>query len=165
MRAVARRHLRTFSRYGIGSVVAAVTSELVFVAVVAAGGSTLAANVAGFLAGAVPNYALNIGWAWRHREGSTAVRLRRYAVVSVVSALAAYATTTLAESLAGSLSGTSRTLLLGAVYLGTYAVLFVAKYVALDRYVFSTPTGGGTAAGREARAPRSRHHVPSTTRR
>jgi putative flippase GtrA len=144
-------------RYSASSVIAALTSAVVFAAVYAVGAGTLAANVLAFLAGAVPNWVLNRTWAWQRRGR---VRVRRevllYAVVSLLSLLASTTITTWVGRVAPSVTSdrAAQVALVAGAYVATYGVLFVAKYLIYDLVVFA---GDSSAA-------RSRHEVASTTR-
>ena len=66
----AGRLVRRFAGYGLGSVVAAATSEIAFVIAYAfLHAGTVGASLAGFVGGAIPNYILNRRWAWQDRTG------------------------------------------------------------------------------------------------
>ena len=81
------------------------------------------------------------------------------ASVAVTTALIALGTTTLADAYAraGGSGRRRRTLIVEAAYFGAFAVMFVAKFVVLDRFVFTSATV------REA-TRLSRSQVESTTR-
>jgi putative flippase GtrA len=146
-----------FIRYAVGSAfatgVSAVTFALAYRMLHA--GPQLA-SVAAFSAGAVVNFVSNRFWAWsrRHRLGGQALAESRsdklrglgrdlagYLTLAVATALAAAGVTTLTERL------TRTWVLVEASYFGTYAAMFLVKFVLLDRVVF-----------------RSRHQVAKTTR-
>jgi putative flippase GtrA len=116
-------------------------------------------SVSAFCAGALVNFMIYRFWAWRATvdNGSAAVRrdFLRYAVVAVCTALVALGTTTLADtwSRAAGLSADVRTLVVEISYFGAFAVMFVAKFLVLDRYVFRA----------RAAVPRSRDQVENTT--
>jgi putative flippase GtrA len=136
-------------RYALGSGLATVTSAVAFAVVyrVLGEGPRLASGTA-FLAGAVVNFLAGRFWAWDRRERPGLGRdALRYAMVSVVTALAAAGVTSLTHALLRDADPDRRAVLVEASYFATYAVLFVAKFLVLDRLVF-----------------RSRHHVPNTTR-
>ncbi len=100
---------------------------------------TVVATVVAFLAGAVPNWILNRRWAWAR---SDRVNFRRevfpYVSIVVASLLLATAFTTAADRIARAVTDTIalRTLIVGAAYLGTSIVMFIAKFVLFDRLVF-----------------------------
>jgi putative flippase GtrA len=129
--------------YSAGSVIAAVTSELAFLAAYGPGGAGPAlASAAGFVGGAVPNYFLNRRWAWSDRRG----RRRRsevvlYAAVALVSYGASVVVTRAAESWARHTVGThgERVLLVGGAYLAVSGVFFVVKFVLYHVFVFTPP--------------------------
>lgn len=130
-----------FGRYTLGSVVALVTSEVAFVACYGTGllGTTASSAVA-FVAGAVPNYVLNRTWAFGRRGR---VRVGRevglYAVVSLVSFAASALATGWASHWAPHVTSDHavRTALVGAAYLGTYGVLFLAKFAVFQTVIFA----------------------------
>jgi putative flippase GtrA len=142
-------------RYTVGSVIAAVTSLVVFAVAFGLGLGNVPANVLAFLAGAVPNWILNRSWAWQ-RKGRVHVRreIILYAVVSAVSLAASSAATGWAdhEVPAVTPNHTLQVLLVACAYIATYGVLFVAKYLVYELVIF---------AGAERR---SRHQVVTTTR-
>jgi putative flippase GtrA len=132
-----------FIRYAVGSAFATGVSAVTF-AVVYRGlhAGPQVASVAAFGAGAVVNFVSNRFWAWsgRHRLG-LGRDLAGYLTLAVATALAAAGVTSLTERL------TRAWVLVEASYFGTYAAMFLVKFVLLDRVVF-----------------RSRHQVPKTTR-
>jgi putative flippase GtrA len=142
-------------RYTVGSVVAAVTSLVVFAVAFGLGLGNVPANVLAFIAGAVPNWVLNRSWAWQ-RTGRVHVRreIVLYAVVSVLSLAASSAATGWADTVVPSVTPnhTLQVLLVACAYIATYGALFVAKYLVYELVIF-------TGAER-----RSRHQVVTTTR-
>ena len=142
-------------RYTVGSVIAAVTSLVVFAVAFGLGLGNVPANILAFIAGAVPNWILNRSWAWQ-RKGRVHVRreIILYAVVSAVSLAASSAATGWAdhEVPAVTPNHTLQVLLVACAYIATYGILFVAKYVVYELVIF---------AGAERR---SRHQVVTTTR-
>lgn len=143
------------TRYTAGSVVATVCSEVAFLLLygVAHTGST-AATVLGWLAGAVPNYLLNRSWAWG-RKGRPQLARELLPYAGIVAGTLAVASVTTHYAGIGAASVTEldwlRVLLVGAAFLGTYGVLFVVRFMLLDRLF----------RGRR----RSRHQVASTAHR
>jgi putative flippase GtrA len=150
--------LGVFLRYGAGSLVAMGCSEIVLIGSYdALGAGPQTAAVLAWVAGAVPNYVLNKLWAWR---GDGVARVERdarrrelalYWTITLLTAAAAIAATSgMDDWIKGSVTGRgAQSLLLAAAYLFAYGVVFVAKFVLFDRWVF---------------ADRSRRQVPSTTR-
>ncbi len=124
-------------RYFTGSVVATVSSEVVFVllyGVVAMG--TIWASVLSWLAGAVPNFWLNRNWAWQ-RTGRPSLRheVLPYAVIIVTTLVLATIATGLADRWLHE-QGTSssvRVVLVAAVFLGVYVAVFVVRFFLLER--------------------------------
>jgi putative flippase GtrA len=144
------------TKYAVGSVLALVTSIVVFALLYVVGVGTTADSIIAFIAGAVPNWVLNRRWAWQ-RSGR--VRVRRevltYAVISLLSLLASTVATDWADDAAPQLtaSHTLQVTFVAGAYVVTYGVLFVAKYLLYEFVVFP---------GEPPR--RSRHQVPTTTR-
>ncbi|TLF72168.1 hypothetical protein FE391_17390 [Nonomuraea sp. KC401] len=180
---------RIFTRYTLGSVAAAVVSEVTLL--VSYGQGLLgaqAAAVAAWALGAVTNYVLARRWAWQRRGRPRVLReLLPFWVTSVTGLLLTTWATGVAHDVGPRLFATdgARVLFVGAVFLGVYGVLFLAKFCFFHYFVFADPRAGsageadddeeadpGDADGPEAMdgpdgaAPRrSRSQVPSTTRK
>lgn len=124
-------------RYVGGSVVATVCSELAFVLLYGPlGVGTTWASVLGWLAGAVPNYWLNRTWTWQ-RTGRPSFRreLLPYLVIIVVTLVLATGVTHGLDVLLRS-TGTSASLrvtLVAVAFFGVYVVMFVLRFLLLDR--------------------------------
>jgi putative flippase GtrA len=103
------------------------------------GAAPALASAVAFVAGAIPNYFLARRWAWG-RRGTPAVRreLLPYFLVIGLTGLASVGLTTLAGHLTEplELSGFVRIIVLDAVFLAGYAIVFVMKFALLDRIVF-----------------------------
>ena len=143
------RSVTRFVRYALGSGLATATSAVAFaLAYRVLDQGPRVATCAAFLAGALINFTANRFWAWnrraRHGLGRDALS---YAALAGFAALAAAVVTSLTHALLRDADPDRRAVLVEASYFATYAVLFVVKFVVLDRVVF-----------------RSRHQVPSTTR-
>jgi putative flippase GtrA len=150
---------RRMTRYALGSVVALITSVVVFALLLSIGVGTTVDSVCAFVAGAVPNWVLNRRWAWR-RSGRLNVgrEVVGYAMISVLALLAASAATGWAHHAVRSVSGHGlRVALVTAAYVAVQALLFGLKFLAYDRWVFSEPS-------RARAALRSRHQVWSAAR-
>ncbi|GAA4618861.1 GtrA family protein [Saccharopolyspora hordei] len=136
----ARRYWRLLSRFAAASVVATTISQLVFLVVYALGAVPVAATVTAWLAGAIPNFTLNRRtWGSTGRAGLRGEVLR-YAVISVTTALLAALATHHADDLARTVFPDARSAQVAVVwgaFLGTYAVMFVVKFVLVDRVVFA----------------------------
>jgi putative flippase GtrA len=157
-RRIDRALIMRFGRYIVASVAASVVSA-VTLAVVYRGfdAGPRVASIAAFLTGAVVNFLVFRYWTWRsRREDGTGMRrdLVRYSIVAVVTALVALGTTSLADWWARRehVSAGTRTLIVEASYFAAFGLMFVVKFLVLDRFVFDQ---------RDAR--RSRHQVDSTT--
>ncbi|MGP4022604.1 GtrA family protein [Actinomadura sp. 3N407] len=157
-----------FTRYTIGSVLAAVASEATLLLTYGPGLlSPGAASVAAWGAGAGLNYVLNRRWAWGRRGRASLWReLVPYWGIAVASmAISAWATG-VADRLGPRLfeSGGLRTAFVGGVFLAVYGLMFVVKFGLFHYLVFAGGPDTRPGAG-EADAPRrSRHQVPTTTR-
>jgi putative flippase GtrA len=124
-------------RYAGGSVVATVSSEVTFVLLYGPLHVAPAwASVVAWLAGAVPNYWLNRSWTWR-RTGRPGLRdeLLPYVAIIGLTLLLATVATRWADRWLHSLDtdASVRVVLVAAVFLGVYAVMFVLRFVLLDR--------------------------------
>lgn len=135
-----RRYRHLLSRFAAASLVATGVSQVVFLLSYSLGAAPVVATIAAWLAGAVPNFALNRRtWGGRGRVGLRG-QLVRYGAISVGTALLAAGATHLAEGLAQSIfpdSGGARVAVVWAAFAGTYAVTFVLKFVLVDRLVFT----------------------------
>ena len=140
-----------FIRYAIGSGLATVTSAVAFAIVYRVlGEGPRLASVTAFLAGAVVNFTSNRFWPWRRRRRPGLGRdALFYGIVAIVSALAATGVTSLTHAALANADPDRRAVLVEVSYFATYAVLFLLKFVVLDRFVFHT---------------KARNQVDSTTR-
>jgi putative flippase GtrA len=123
--------------YSAGSVVAAASSEAtLLVCYGLLGLSPAVSSVLAWFAGAVPNYWLNRTWTWG-RRGRPSLRrelLPYVAIILVTLLLAALATRAVDQWLRDSASSsTTRLVFVGGTFLGVYVVMFVLRYVLLDR--------------------------------
>lgn len=140
MTAHRKQRFLLWGRYAGASVIAGLISEAVFLASYGFGALPAVASVLAFVAGAVPNYLMNRYWAWQQRGRADRKReTLPYAVIVIVTALAAIGITTLADSWvqAHVASHTWRTILVGAAFLGTYGFMFILKFVLFDRLIFA----------------------------
>ncbi len=136
---------RKLATYTAGSVVAAVFSEVALVLCYAVLGLAPAvSSTIAWIAGAVPNYWLNRSWTWQ-RRGRPSLRhevLPYAAIILGTLLLAALVTKGVDGWLRGlSVSGTTRTVAVAAAFLGVYVIMFVVRYLLLDR-LFRSPTPG-----------------------
>jgi putative flippase GtrA len=128
------------TRYTVGSVVAAATSAVVFALVYVLGASTTTCSVVAFVAGAIPNWILNRRWAWKLRgRVSVAREVIAYVVISLLSLAATSLTTEWTQDHVQSLPAHHgyRVILVTASYLAVFAVLFVAKFLVYELWIFS----------------------------
>jgi putative flippase GtrA len=124
-------------RYVGGSVVAAVCSEVTLVVLygllhVPPGPASCLA----WLAGAVPNFWLNRNWTWRRRGRPDLRRevLPYVAIILVTLLLATLLTAAVDHWARDSATGSAaRVVLVAATFLGVYVVMFVLRFLLLDR--------------------------------
>ncbi len=128
---------RRFWRYGITSGVATVVSELTLLGLYAdhlfgASGSAILAN----LASSVPSYLMSRYWIWPEADRAGAARqMGLYWATSLASLVVSTAGTSLAAAHAPS-GHLAHVVVVGVAYIGTYALLWVAKYVVYQKLIF-----------------------------
>jgi putative flippase GtrA len=143
------------ARYSIGSGVALATSATVFALLLLAGEhNTTVDSIAAFFAGAIPNWILNRRWAW---EMTGKVEIARevigYSVVTVFALACSSLGTSWAQHwVRGHVVHGFRVILVTGSYVLVQVLLFVAKFVVYDRWVFA-------GRSRFRAALRSRHQV------
>lgn len=128
------------TRYAIGSVVALATSVVVFALLYVIGVDTTTCSIVAFFAGAVPNWILNRRWAWeRNGQVEVAREVVGYSIVSLVAVLASSLGTGWAQQQVQSIPAHHgiRVALVTGAYVLVQALLFVAKFVIYDRWVFA----------------------------
>ncbi len=150
------------AKYSIGSVIALATSTIVFELLLLAGSNnTTIDSVAAFVAGAVPNWILNRRWAWeRSGEMDIGREVVGYTIVSLIAlAASSLGTSWMQHYVQHHVSAGSglRSLLVTGAYVVVQAILFVAKFVVYDRWVF-------TGESRFRAAWRSRRQVLNAAR-
>jgi putative flippase GtrA len=149
------------TKYAIGSVVALLTSVVVFAIMDWLGIRTGIDSAAAFIAGAIPNWVLNRKWAWRMEGRVEWMReILAYTVISVlVWAASTWATGHTQNWAKTHLSAGSglRVLVTTGAYVVVQAVFFVVKFVIYDKWVFA-------GRSRIRAALRSRHQVWSAAR-
>ena len=137
-----RSRLLLWAKYSASSLIATVVSQVAFALCYWFGTTALVATVVAWLTGSVPNYFLNRRWAW-----GRGAQLLPYAIIVIGSAVAAGLATVATDRLVqGIESHTVKTALVSGSYVGTYAVLFILKFVLFDRLVFARPAPAAAAA-------------------
>ena len=135
--------------------VALLTSVIVFALLLDAGVGTTTDAVLAFIAGAVPNWILNRRWAWERKGDMDVAReLVGYTLISVVALAASSAGTGWVDSLVRDQllhQRALRVMLVTLAYVVVQGLLFVAKFIAYDRWIF-TDGGRFRAALRARRA-------------
>ena len=130
--------VRKLFRYALTSGVATGISEVTLLALYASGslgatGSAVLAN----LAGTIPSYLLSRYWIWPEADRSGAARqMGLYWFTSVASLVFSTAGTSLAGAHAPA-GHTAHVIVVGSAYIGTVAILWAAKFLVYQRYIFS----------------------------
>jgi len=135
--APARGWIRKVLRYTGGSAVATVCSEVAFLLLYGPlSVGTTWASVLGWLAGAIPNYWLNRSWTWE-RRGRPSLRgeILPYVAIILITLLIATVVTGWVHGLVedSGASDTLRWVLVAGSFLGVYIVMFVLRFLLLDR--------------------------------
>ncbi len=163
MRARTSARAGKVTRYAIGSVIALVTSIVVFaVMYVALGGKhTTICSIGAFVAGAVPNWILNRRWAWKIKGEVEFLReivayIAISGVVLVASSLGTGAMQSWVKTNVTPHHGI-RVILVTGAYVFVQAVMFAVKFVIYEKWVFS-------GQSRLRAAVRSRHQVWTAAR-
>ena len=169
-RVAEHRYIRRFTKnayaakltkYAIGSVIALVTSVIVFAILIWLGAHTGIASAAAFIAGAIPNWILNRKWAWKMEGRTEWMReILAYTVISVIVWAASTWTTGHTQDWAkGHVAAGHglRVIITTAAYVFVQAVFFVIKFVIYDKWVFA-------GRSRVRAALRSRAQVRSAAR-
>lgn len=142
-RLVERPRVNKLLRYALTSGVATGISEVTLLALYASGflgasGSSIIAN----LAGTVPSYLLSRYWIWPEAERTGAARqMGLYWITSAVSLVVSTAGTSLAAAHAPA-GHADHVVVVGVAYIGTYAVLWIAKYLVYQRLIFRSAARG-----------------------
>lgn len=148
------------TRYTIGSIVAALTSAIVFAILYVLGVGTTACSVVAFVAGAVPNWILNRRWAW-DIKGRVAFgrEILAYVFVSALTLLASSEATGWTQRHVQGIPSHYgiRVALVTGSYLGVFAALFVVRFAIYEHWIFS-------GRSRVRAALRSRFQVWSAAR-
>jgi putative flippase GtrA len=136
-------------RYALGSVVASLVSLVTFVVVYGVLGalSPRQSSVAASLAGMVPAYFLNRNWAWGRRGRSHLVKeVIPYLAASVLGLVAAMWSVDAVSSHVKSFTSdkTLQVTLVAMAYVGTYAALWVLKFLFFN-VLFTRPHRGADA--------------------
>ena len=125
------------ARYGAGSVVATVCSQVTFLVLYGpVGASTTITSTLAWLAGAIPNYWMNRSWTWG-RRGRPSLRreLLPYATIVLGTlGLAIVATSVGAHLLERtSIPRATQVLLVWGIYFLVYVVMFAFRFLLFDR--------------------------------
>ena len=148
-----------FTKYAMGSVVAFVSGNLAFMILYVMAASTTVCSVVGFVAAAIPNWALNRRWAWQRAGRPPARQVVGYVAISIVVLISTSAATGWANTQAQSVPNHHglRLLIVTAAYVAVTVILFFAKFAIYEYWVFSERS-------RVRAAFRSLRQVPRMTR-
>lgn len=146
-------------RYALGSIVASLVSLVTFVLVygVIGGVSPRQSSVTASLVGMVPAYFLNRNWAWGRRGRSHIVKeVIPYLAASVLGLVAAMWSVSIASSHVKSLDlgKTAQVALVAMAYIGTYAALWILKFLFFN-VLFTRPRPTAAAAVDRVHAERA----------
>lgn len=136
----ASAHAGKITRYAIGSVIALVTSVVVFALMYVLGINTTICSIGAFIAGAVPNWILNRRWAWKIRGQVSIMReVFGYILISIAVLVMSSAATGWTSSEVQSIPAHHgiRVILVTAAYVAVQAFFFGIKYIVYEHWVFS----------------------------
>jgi putative flippase GtrA len=146
---------RRIARFAISSMVAAVTSAIVFSALYVVGLSTTVCSITAFVAGAIPNWTMNRRWTWRV-EGRVAFgrEIIAYLILSGSTLVAlSLATAWTHRHVQGIPAGHGiRVILVTGSYFAVLGLLYGIRYFLYEFWIFS-------GRSRVRAALRSRHQV------
>ncbi len=148
-----------FTKYALGSVVAFVVGNIVFMGFYVANTSTTTCSVAGFIGAAIPNWVLNRRWAWQQEGRPPARQIVGYIGVSIVVLVTTSLVTGWTNSQVHSIGRHHglRLLIVTGSYVVVTIVFFFAKFAIYDYWIFSDRS-------RVRAAFRSLRHVPKIAR-
>jgi len=132
-------HLRKSARYATVSVVSTTVSLSILGTLIATSLVTAGwANVIATAAGTVPSFELNRRWVWR-RTGrrSFAAEVVPFCALSFLGLALSTFAVSFGAARAASLGTAARTLVAQAANVGTFATLWAAQYLILDRVLFA----------------------------
>jgi putative flippase GtrA len=154
---LSRSKLLRWAKYSTASVVATVISQTAFALCYWFGTAPIIATLVAWVSGTTPNYLINRRWTWGH-SGRPGRELLPFTIIAVTSAVLAAIVTTVTDRIVQDTidSHLWKTVLVSASYLGTYGVLFVVKFVLLDRYVFAKPAQSAETAPAAEHTPVAR---------
>ncbi len=146
-----------FAMYALGSVVAFVIGNIIFMAFYVANASTTMCSVAGFIGAAIPNWLLNRRWAWQRQGRPPARQIIGYIAVSLVVLATTSAATEWTNTQVHTIARGHglRLLIVTGSYVVVTIALFFAKFAVYEYWVFASRS-------RVRAAFRSLRQVPST---
>ena len=131
---------KRITKFAIASAVAATTSAIVFPVLYVLGISTTLCSILAFAAGAIPNWTINRRWTWKV-QGKVAFgrEILAYVVVSAATLLALSLATSWTNRHVQSIPEGHgiRVLLVTASYFGVLLVLYAARFLLYEHWIFS----------------------------
>jgi len=148
-----------FTKYSVGAALAFVISNVTFAVFYVMNASTTTCSIAGFLGGAIPNWAFTRRWAWK-RTGRPPLRTwLGYIIVSITVLVTTSVATGWTDHQVRSVPQHYglRAIIVTAAFVFVQMFWFLAKFVIFDYWVFSERS-------RVRAAFRSLRQVPRTAR-
>lgn len=148
-----------FTKYSIGALIAFMLSNITFAIFYVMGEGTTFCSIAGFLGGAIPNWVLTRRWAWSLTGRPPVRQWGSYIVVSIIVLVSTSAATGFTDAHVKSIPPHYglRALIVTAAFVFVQLVMFVAKFLVYEYWVFAP-------SGRVRARLRSLRQVPRTAR-
>lgn len=130
-------------------------SQLTLIVLLTMSINPTAASAVAFVAGAIPNYFVARRLAWKRKGKPDFKReLLPYIVVITIGGLASMALTTVAGWITEPLriEGFVRIVVLDVAFLSSYGLVFLLKFLLLDRFVYSKLAPAQVATAKQAQA-------------
>ncbi len=131
---------RRVTKFAIASLVAAVTSAVVFSLLYVLGASTTVCSITAFIAGAIPNWTINRKWTWKVEGGVSFGReILAYVVISASTlVLLSLATAWTDKQVQGIPAGHGvRVILVTGSYFAVLALLYAVRFFLYEKWIFS----------------------------
>lgn len=145
---------KKFLKYAAGSGISAVISQVTFVmsfGVLHLFGSR-GCSIFATLVGTVPSYFLNRHWAWQKRSKSSfSKEVLPYLTMAVLGLVFSTWAADFSNSHSGFLgaSHTLKVIFVSGSYFGAFAILWVGKFLFLNRFLFGSPESSSLVSTNE----------------
>lgn len=139
-------------RYSVASLVSVVVGQAVLaVAFGAVGWSARSSNVVALCVAAIPSYYLNRAWVWQRRGRSDLFRevVPFWCIAFLGLAVSTWAVDTAEHETSGVDSRLVRTMAIMAASMIAFSFVWVAKFLAINRYLFGAGSNPDDARNRE----------------